>query len=332
MDALSDVLRIVRLTGAVFMDAEFTEPWCIGEPSGVEVCIEHMPHAQHVVIYHLVAEGRCEVSLPGADALSARAGDLIVIPGGEAHSLGSDLSRRPVPGGPLVVQRGPDDVPQVRHGGGGTVTRMVCGYLACDSSLFDTVLAALPRVMVVDMHEGPRAQWLTASIQFSIAESAAQRAGSATVLAKLSELLFVEAIRRHIEGLPPDQAGWLSGLRDRFVGKTLALIHSKPAHPWTVDELAGAVGLSRSALAERFGALVGQPPMQYLTRWRLQLAADLMRSGARNLASVAADVGYESEAAFSRAFKRELGMTPAAWRRDRAAGAAAHSPQADAGR
>jgi len=202
----------------------------------------------------------------------------------------------------------------VRHGGGGEVTRMVCGYLACNSSLFDTVLAALPRVMVVNMREGPAAQWLTSSIRFSIAESAAQRAGAGTVLAKLSELMFVEAIRRHIESLPPEQTGWLAGLRDRFVGKTLALIHSKPAHAWTVEELAGMVGLSRSALAERFTGLMGQPPMQYLTRWRLQLAANLLRSGSRNVASVAADVGYDSEAAFSRAFKRELGMAPAAWR------------------
>jgi len=314
LDALSDVLKIVRLNGAVFMDAEFTEPWCIGEPAGVEVCIEHMPQAQHVVIYHLVTDGRCEVSMPGQTA-TAMAGDLIVIPGGEAHSLGSDLSRRPAPGGQLVVQRGPDDVPQVRHGGGGAVTRMVCGYLACDSSLFDTVLAALPRVMVVNMREGHTAQWLMSSIRFSIAESTAQRAGANTVLAKLSELMFVEAIRRHIEGLPDDQAGWLAGLRDPFVGKTLTLIHSKPAQSWTVEDLARSVGMSRSALAERFTGLVGQPPMQYLIRWRLQLAGDLLRSGRKTVAAVAADVGYASEAAFSRAFKRELGVSPAAWRR-----------------
>jgi len=315
LDALSDVLKIVRLTGAVFMDAEFTAPWCIGEPTGVEVCIEHLPQAQHVVIYHLVTEGRCEVSVPGRAAASASAGDLIVIPGGDAHSLGSDLSRRPVPGGPFVVQRGPDEVPLVRRGGGGAVTRMVCGYLACHSSLFDTVLAALPRLMVVDMREGPAAHWLTSSIRFGIAESAAERAGAGTVLAKLSELMFVEAIRRYIEGLPADQAGWLAGLRDQFVGKTLALIHSRPAHGWTVDELARAVGQSRSVLAERFTGLVGRPPMQYLTRWRLQLAGDLLRTGRRTVAAIAADVGYDSEAAFSRAFKREMGLSPAAWRR-----------------
>jgi AraC-like DNA-binding protein len=325
LDALSDVLRIVRLTGAVFLDAEFTEPWCIGEPSGVEVCVEQMPNAQHVVIYHLVTEGRCEASVPGGPTVTARGGDLIIIPGGEEHSLGSDLARPAVPGGRLVIQRGPDEVPQVRFGGGGETTRMVCGYLACDASLFDTVLAALPRIMLVNMRDGPGAQWLTSSIRFSLTEATGQRAGAGTVLAKLSELMFVEAIRRHIEALPPEQTGWLAGLRDRFVGKTLALIHSKPAHPWTVEDLAGAVGLSRSALADRFTGLVGQPPMQYLTRWRLQLAANLLRSGNRNVASVAADVGYDSEAAFNRAFKRELGTTPAAWRRASSRGQSAHA-------
>jgi AraC-like DNA-binding protein len=316
VDALSDVLRIVRLTGAVFLDAEFTAPWCIGEPAGVDVCVEHMPDAQHVVIYHLLTEGGLEVAVAGSEPMRARAGDLVIIPSGEAHALGSDLSRPRADGKRLVVQRGPDDVPQVRYGGGGEVTRLVCGYLACDSSLFDTVLSALPRVMIVNMREGPGAQWLTSSIRFSLTEAAGQRAGAGTVLAKLSELMFVEAIRRHIESLPPEQTGWLAGLRDRFVGKTLALIHSKPAHAWTVEELASSVGLSRSALGERFTTLVGQPPMQYLTRWRLQLAANLLRSGARNIASVAADVGYDSEAAFSRAFKRELGVAPAAWRRN----------------
>ena len=173
----------------------------------------------------------------------------------------------------------------------------------------------LPRVMVVNMREGPGAQWLTSSIRFSISEAAGQRAGAGTVLAKLSELMFVEAIRRHIESLPPEQTGWLAGLRDRFVGKSLAPMHSKPAHAWTVEELADTVGLSRSALAERFTGLIGQPPMQYLTRWRLQLAANLLRAVNRAVAAIAAEVGYESEAAFNRAFKREFGVPPAAWRK-----------------
>jgi AraC-like DNA-binding protein len=316
---LSDVLRIVRLNGAVFMDAEFTEPWCISEPPGVKMCLEDMPDARHVAIYHLVIEGRCEVSLPGQTASRANAGDLIVIPGGESHLLGSDVRRAAVPGQDLIIRRGPDEVPQMRHGAGGAKTRMVCGYLAGEPSLFDTVLAALPSIMIVGMREGPGAQWLTSSIRFSMEESGAQRPGAGTVLAKLSELMFVEAIRRYIEGLPPEQTGWLAGLRDRFVGKTLALMHARPAHGWTTEELAHAVGLSRSALADRFTGLVGQPPMQYLTRWRLQLAADQLRNGRRAIAAIAEDVGYDSEAAFNRAFKRELGSTPAAWRRRPAA-------------
>jgi AraC-like DNA-binding protein len=315
LDALSDILRVVRLTGAVYLEAEFTEPWRVGEPAGVEVCVDHMPEAQHVVIYHLVTEGVCQVLVPGQPIASAAAGDLIVIPGGDPHALGSDLSR-PEPGAPpFLVRRGPDDVAVVRHGGGGAVVRMVCGYLACQSSLFDAVLAALPRLMVVNMREGPGAQWVTSSLRFSIAESAAQRAGAGTMLAKLSELMFVEAIRRYIESMPVDQAGWLAGLRDASVGRTLALIHSQPARGWTVEDLARAVGVSRSALAERFTSLVGQPPMQYLGRWRLQLAADLLRTGSKTVAAVAANVGYDSEAAFSRAFKREMGASPAAWRR-----------------
>ncbi len=317
----------MRLTGAVFLDAEFTAPWCIGEPSGVEVCVTHMPHAQHVVIYHLITEGSCQVRLPGDEAHSAQAGDLIIIPGGERHALGSDLSQPPADGARLVVQRSPDEAPYVRHGGGGTVTRMVCGYLACDSGLFDTVLSALPRLMIVSMRDKPGGQWLMSSIQFSLAECAAPKAGASTVLAKLSELMFVEAIRRHIESLPPDQQGWLAGLRDRFVGKALALIHSKPAQAWTVDELAARVGLSRSALAERFGALLGCPPMQYLARWRLQLASDLLRSTRQPISAIAAEVGYDSEAAFSRAFKRELGAAPAAWRRAAPAPRSGEPPQ-----
>lgn len=315
MDALSDVLRLVRLSGAVFLDAEFTAPWCVGEPAGVEVCIEHMPQAQHVVIYHLVTEGRCEVALNDTAPRVANAGDLIIIPTGEAHGLGSDLSRPRVDGAHLVIQRSPDEALQVRHGGGGDVTRLVCGYLACDSALFNTLLATLPRMMVINMRDDPGGQWLTSSIRFSLAECSAPKAGAGTVLAKLSELMFVEAIRRHIEHLPAEQQGWLAGLRDRFVGKALALMHSKPSHAWTVDDLASSVGLSRSALADRFTALIGQPPMQYLARWRLQLAADLLRNSRRAIAAIAAEVGYDSEAAFSRAFKREMGTPPAAWRR-----------------
>lgn len=316
MDALSDVLRLVRLTGAVFLDAEFTTPWCISAPSGVRVCTQHMPQAQHVATYHLVTSGSCKVMFDGEAPQHARAHDLIVIPGGDAHLLGSDMAAPRTDMTRLVAQTTPDEVPRVSHGGGGEMTRLVCGYLACDSALFRTLLAALPRLMIIGMQEGGvRGAWLESSIQFSLAEYSVPTAGASAVLAKLSELLFVEAIRRHAERLPPGQSGWLAGLRDRYVGRALSLMHSQPAHAWTVDELADRVGLSRSALGEKFTALVGLPPMQYLARWRLQLAADLLQSSRRTIGAIAADIGYESEAAFSRAFKRELGAAPAAWRR-----------------
>ncbi len=315
MDALSDVLRLVRLTGAVFLDAEFTAPWCVSAPSGVEVCTTHMPQAQHVVVYHLVTAGNCEVVFAGEAPHHAQTGDLIVIPGGEAHLIGGDLAAPHADLARLVVQKNSDEVPRVSHGGGGAITRLVCGYLACDSTLFKTLLAALPRLMIVNMRDDTRGQWLLSSLQFSLAEYAAPNAGASTVLAKLSELMFVEAIRRHTECLPPGQPGWLAGLRDRFIGRALSLLHSKPAQAWTVDELANHVGLSRSALAERFAAVIGQPPMHYLMRWRLQLAADLLHNTRRAIAAIAADVGYDSEAAFRRAFKRELGSAPATWRR-----------------
>lgn len=320
MDALSDVLRLVRLTGAVFLDAEFSAPWCISAPSGVRVCTQHMPQAQHVATYHLVTAGSCEVAFVGEVPRHAGAHDLIVIPGGDPHLLGSDLAAPRTDMTRLVAETTADEVPRVSHGGGGEATRLVCGYLACDSTLFKTLLAALPRLMIIGMQDGgARGQWLETSMQFSRAEYAGPSAGAGAVLAKLSELMFVEAIRRYAENLPPGQHGWLAGLRDRFVGRALSLMHSQPAHRWTVDELGRRVGLSRSALGERFSALVGQPPMQYLARWRLQLAADLLQGSRRTIAAIAADIGYDSEAAFSRAFKRELGAAPATWRRGRKA-------------
>jgi AraC-like DNA-binding protein len=320
LDALSDVLRLVRLTGAVFLDAEFTAQWCIDAPAGIAVCTRHMPQAQHVVTYHLVTAGTCEVMFAGEAPYVARAHDLIVIPGGDAHRLGSDLAVPRANLARLIAEQDLDDVPRVSHGGGGAATRLVCGYLACDSALFKTLLAALPRLMIIDMHGGDaRGQWLESSIRLSLAEYAAPTTGAGTVLAKLSELMFVEAIRRYVESLPPTQQGWLAGLRDRYVGRALSLLHSKSAHAWTVEELAAHVGLSRSALGERFTAVIGQPPMQYLARWRMQLAADLLHGSRRSMAAIAQQVGYDSEAAFSRAFKREHGKAPAAWRRARLA-------------
>jgi AraC family transcriptional regulator, alkane utilization regulator len=217
-------------------------------------------------------------------------------------------------------------VMKLSYGGGGTGTRLICGFLACDNSLSNPLLSSLPPIFKVDMRNDPRSAWLTSSLQFAAAEASEWRAGSAIVLARLSELLFVEAVRRCIDTLPADRKGWLAGVRDRFVGRALSMLHAQPAHAWTVDELARKVGLSRSALAQRFTDLLGQPPMQYLARWRLQVAAQELLNGSKSLAAVAEQVGYESEAAFNRAFKREFGTPPAYWRKNQGVADAAGVP------
>ncbi|GAB2898869.1 AraC family transcriptional regulator [Paraburkholderia jirisanensis] len=327
MDAVSDVLRFVRLSGAVYLNGEFTAPWCLYGQTDTPLREYFMPgllpHSERVVSYHLITEGRCWAWLPdepGA-ALQVDAGELLVVPQGEAHVMASARDLPPVQGSELLanpLRASPGDVLRVHYGGGGDATRMLCGFLACDESFNNPVLAALPRMFKIDMRNDPHSAWLESSLKFAAIEAAQWRAGSATVLARLSELLFVEAVRRCIDALPPDRKGWLAAVGDRFVGRALAVMHAQPAHCWTVDELARKVGLSRSALAQRFSELLGQPPMQYLASWRLMIAAQELVNGTKTLAAIAEQIGYESEAAFNRAFKREFGMPPAGWRKSRA--------------
>ncbi|WP_277185670.1 AraC family transcriptional regulator [Caballeronia sp. BR00000012568055] len=324
MDALSDVLRHVRLSGAVYLNGEFTSPWCVvGQPSH-EMSVTLLPRAERIVSYHLVTEGSCWAALSDdlASAIRVDAGELLVVPQGEAHLMGSSLEHQPAPAEVLVstyLRTSPGDVMKLDYGGGSEPrTRLICGFLGCDDTLTNPVLSALPRLFKVDMRNDPQSAWLESSLRLAAVEAAEGRVGSAIVLARLSELLFVEAVRRCIDALPEDRRGWLAGVADRFVGRALAMLHAQPAHNWTVDEIARKVGLSRSALAQRFTQLLGQPPMQYLARWRLQIAAQELRNGTRSLAAIAEHVGYESEAAFNRAFKREFGMPPASWRRSHA--------------
>jgi AraC-like DNA-binding protein len=334
MDAVSDVLRVVRLGGAVYLNGEFTAPWCVIGQADAALCAGYLPRSERVVSYHLITEGSCWARLADnpRSAIHLDAGELVVVPQGETHILGSAPDLAPLPFAPLLasqLETAPGEVMRLSHGGGGALTRTICGFLACDEALSNPILSALPRIFKIDMRDDPRSAWLESSLQFAAVEAAECRVGSAIVLARLSELLFVEAVRRCIDALPAERKGWLAGVRDRFVGRALGLLHARPAHSWTVDELARKVGLSRSALAQRFTGLLGQPPMQYLARWRLQTAAQELRSGGRSLASIAAQVGYESEAAFNRAFKREFGMPPAGWRKNRgkADTAAAHAMQ-----
>jgi AraC family transcriptional regulator, alkane utilization regulator len=332
MDALSDVLRVVQLTGAVFLDGAFSAPWCVIVPADSALCSAYLPPSERIVSFHLVTEGRCWAMLPHdpGGALQVEAGDVILVPQGETHLLGSSVGLTPESLAPLLaekVEAMPGEVMTIAHGGGGPVARMVCGFLTAQEIWRNPLLSALPRLFKVGMR-GPGASWLESSLRFATEEAASAHAGRATVLAKLSELLFVEAVRRYVDTMPEDRTGWLAGLRDRFVARALALMHARPAHAWTVEDLAHRVGMSRSGLAQRFVDLLGIPPMQYLAQWRLQLAAQQLRLGDRSLALVAEDVGYESEAAFNRAFKREFGVPPATWRRNAAGSAARNSDPA----
>ena len=324
MDALSEVLRTIRLTGAAFFESELKAPWSIIAPSSRGIADALMPDADHVVPYHLITAGRCVVKLLDGPAMELGAGDVVVFPNGDNHMLGGTPQFGPVSMTPedltKLISRG--KITPIRGGGDGAATEMVCGFFACDRRLSAPILGGLPRMLRVSLGDDPAAQWLRSSVHFSVVETAQPGAGAETLLTKLSELLFVETIRRYIKDLPDSQTGWLAGLRNPHVAKVLALVHGRPEQPWTVEELAREVGLSRTVLAERFMHYLGQPPIQYLTKWRLSLAADRLRDGGTSIGRVAEHVGYDSEASFTRAFKRQFGLPPAAWRRREARGPA----------
>lgn len=317
MDALSEVLRVLHLNTGIFLEAEFTAPWCVESAAGSADLQHVLPDAEHVAIYHLVTEGRCHARLDGTrDHVPLETGDLVLFPHADGHVLGSQLGMAAVSSTSLVEPGPQGGLMQIRHGGGGDITRLICGFLACDKRLCRPLLDALPRIIRVTLSDDPSTQWMVGAIRHGASETHSPQPGTAAVMGRLAELLFVEALRKYIKTLPEDQLGWLAGLRDPFVGRALAHLHARPAHAWEVEELAREAGLSRSALADRFVALIGEPPMQYLARWRLALAAQALSKTNDAVARVASDVGYESEAAFNRAFKREYGQPPAQWRRN----------------
>lgn len=310
MDALSDVLRVIRLSGGVFLDAAFTAPWCVVSRVGPEDCpAKEMPPS--VVAFHYVIEGRMRVQGDGT-SLEVRAGEMVLLPRNDPHLLASDPGLPPANPDPLV-QQVDGGLMRLEYGGGGAATRLVCGYVGADVRRHP-LLDALPAVFVLDLNGKPCAEFVAASFRYAAREVASGRAGSETVLAKLSELLFVEAVRSYAESQPAERKGWLAGLRDGPVGRALALMHAEPARPWTTDELAARVAMSRSAFAERFTQLVGMPPISYLTGWRMQVAASRLRETHRTIAQIAAELGYESEASFTRAFKRAQRISPGRYR------------------
>lgn len=318
MDVLSNVLAAVRLKGAIFFDIDAGNPWVGESPSGAEIAPAIMPDAEHIIAFHLIMSGSCWAAVgdSAGDAVRLSAGDVVVFPNGQENVLSSAKGERSTPN--MSIYHRPVDRPlpfNLRHGGEGPErTRFVCGFLGCDTRPFNPLLSALPDLI----HARSPANgggWVADLFTVALAEGDRRRAGTETVLAKLSELMFVEIVRRHLETLPEDSRGWLSGLRDRHVGEALKLIHGRPTHGWTLDALAREVGLSRTTFADRFVHFVEIPPMQYLARWRMQLAARQLETPGIGIAQVAANVGYESEAAFNRAFKKLIGMTPGNWRR-----------------
>jgi AraC-like DNA-binding protein len=308
-DLLADVLGKVRLQSAIFLRGEFTEPWAFTSTDAATLAQVVAPRARRLILLHLAVEGGFRIALESGEEAVAAPGDAVVLPYCDTHTMGYPDHATAVPIVGLLPMPPWTELPVVcRIEGGGAPTRVLCGYLHCEDLLFDPMLRALPRLIHLRPRTGPAAAWREASLGY-IAE-----AGGDDLLARLPELVLIDCLRQYAESLPDEQTGWLASLRDPIVGRALALLHAEPAEPWTVDELAKRVAASRSLLAERFTHAIGQSPMRYLARWRLQLASELMRGGDLGVAEVAARVGYESEAAFSRAFKREHGVSPAQWR------------------
>jgi AraC-like DNA-binding protein len=277
------------------------------------------PGTECVVSYHLVTEGRATVKLPVAESLPVAAGDIVIVPHGDSHTFTNGAPSELIDSGGAIASWLAGDVTPFRTGGGGETTRFVCGYFGCERHAARLFLAGLPSVIIIDVRSGPAGPWLESSIRHLLDDAQSGRPGCAAVLAKMAEALFMESLRRYMEQLPLDAIGWLAGARDSVVGSALALMHRRPSHPWTSPELAAEVGVSRSTLTERFARFLGEPPITYLARWRLQLAARLLQTTQQTILHVAMDVGYESEAAFNRAFKREFGLPPAHYRRQLAA-------------
>jgi len=326
MDILSDILKVVKLEGALFFNAEFSAPWCLYSRLTKEVAQALSPSAGHLIIYHFLREGRAYAKLPDGRHEELISGDIVIFPHGDSHYLGNGQPAKPVDSFKTFAKNLTEGLRIAHFGGGGEVTRFVCGFMACEPRLSEVFLAGLPPILKVHVGHEPSSQWIENSIRFSVGDTdGANRdgdianAGSAIVHAKLSEVLFVETLRRYISSLPADQIGWLAGARDPIVGQALALLHKDPAHPWTISDLARGVGLSRTRLSERFRRFLGESPMAYLGQWRLKLAADILQSSDDSIAQVASAVGYASEASFNRAFKREYACPPAQFRRSRKA-------------
>jgi AraC-like DNA-binding protein len=317
VDAFSEILSGVKLSGVVFFSAEFSAPWGFSTPPRQVLAAKAPADAPHLVLYHLVIDGGALIEMADGQSVALSPGDIVIFPHGDPHQMKSGKDARP-PFPDYGISRKVDarDLSPLQAGGAGAVSKFVCGYMTCNPHLCRPILNGLPSVFKVNIRTDASGHWLENSILHLVEESISGRVGSEVMLTKLSEALFVDTLRRYVDGLPAQQSGWLAGARDPIVGRSLALLHGRVAHPWTIADLADEVGISRSALVDRFSRYLSEPPMTYLTRWRLQLAAESLKKTSRSVADIATDIGYESEAAFSRAFKREFGQPPGQYRND----------------
>jgi len=314
LDVLSEVLKAVKLHGAMYYNGEFAVPWSVRSPAAATIAPYLGVKEKHVIVYHLLLGGRASIRLESGKPLAIEAGDIVVLPHGHPHIVENGSPTRTLDISPELGRIFSQGLKVWRLGGSGELTRFVCGYMACEPGLSQVFLNGLPPVFKIALRDQPSGKWLEDSIRFSADESALSRPGGEAVLTKLAEVLFMETLRAYIAELSPKQTGWLAGTRDAVVGTALAVMHRTPSHPWTIDSLAKEAGVSRSVLAERFRHYLNEPPMTYLTRWRLQLGAQMLLSSSHPVAQIAAEVGYESEAAFNRAFKREFQIPPARFR------------------
>ncbi len=318
MNPLSDVLRSMRLTGGIFLRGEFTAPWCVSARVGPHECEPFGPVPRNIIAYHYVAKGGMQLRVPDRAELQVAAGEIVLLPRNDPHVLASG------PGLPVVdvddlVEPAPDGgLARLSWGGGGAETEFYCGFLGNDTPS-DVLLSALPPVLHLKVPE-PTGEWIDSTFRFAELALAGGGERSAAVLGRLAELLFEEAVHGHVAALPQAEKGWLAGLRDPYIGRALALMHERPDRHWTTEILAAEIGLSRSAFATRFTGLIGDPPMRYLGKWRMQRAARRLAETRDTIAQIAFDAGYDSEAAFNRAFKRNFGAPPATWRREQPAG------------
>ncbi len=316
MDPLSDVMGAVRLNGAYFYQVEAGHPWSVSTVAARELVPRVLPDAEHLMPYHILLSGRCWAGLTGEQQVHMKAGDVVVFPHGDAHVMSSAEWRGTRADGEAEATSTPQRYADtVRIGpAGARDTTFVCGFLGCDSRPFNPLLASLPRRLYAP---GIARGWLSQLPTQVVAESRIGRVGRETMLTRMAELMFIEGVRHHLEQPKSTPTGWLAGLVDPVVGPALSQLHERPEHSWTLAALARTCAASRTVLSERFSRVVGVSPMAYLKRWRLQLAADRLSRGLAKVATVASQAGYESEAAFSRAFKQETGLSPASWRRAR---------------